>query len=452
MVSDSSVQRLKATLHGTVLTPRDQGYDAARMVWNIMIDRRPALIARCADAVDVTHAIHFAREHGLVASIRGGGHNVAGNAVCDDGLMIDLSRMKEIRVDHGRRVADAQPGVTLGEFDAATQAVGLATTLGTVSMTGIAGLTLGGGLGWLMGKHGLACDNVLSMEVVTAEGDVRTASASEHEDLFWALRGAGSNFGVVTNFRYRLHPLGAVLSGMVAYPLARAKEVLRFYRDFVTTCPDELIVHAGILNGPDGSPIVAFPFCHCGALEEGEKLIAPMRRLGSPAAEIVTAMPYVQVQQMFDASFPANHHNYWKAGFMPALSDDTITALIDDFSARPSPGSLLFIEHLHGAVTRVPVDATAFPYRGEHFSVLAIAIWPDAAHTDANLQWIRRFWTNMERSGAAGVYVNYLSQEGDVRARAAYGPNYPRLAALKAKYDPGNFFRMNQNIEPAVVA
>ncbi len=449
MPSQASVEEFKAKLRGRLLSPADAEYDEARRIWNAMIDRRPGWIVRCTGAADVTHAIHFAREHQLLVAVRGGGHNVAGNAVCDGGLMIDLSLMKGIRVDPVSRTCQAQPGLTLGEFDRETQSFGLATTLGSVSMTGIAGLTLGGGLGWLMGKYGLACDNLRSVDIVTADGQLRTASASDHQDLFWGVRGGGGNFGVVTRLEYRLHQVGPVLGGMVIHPLNQARNIFRFCREFVAQAPDELSVYVGILTAPDGNPVIAVPICYCGPLEQGEKIVAPLRKFGSPVADLIGPMPYLNVQTTFDPAFPPNHHNYWKAGFLPALSDEAIDVLADYAATRPSPASLIMLEHMHGAAARVPVTETAFPHRREQYTFLILSMWKDPAESEKNMQWAQRFWGDLQPSAQSGVYVNYLSQEGEKRVLAAYGPSYDRLVALKNKYDPANLFRMNQNIRPA---
>jgi len=422
--------------------------DQARKIWNAMIDRRPELIARCAASEDVMLAVRFARQHDLVVSIRSGGHNVAGNAVVEGGLMIDLSQMKGIRVDPAPQMAEAQPGLTLAEFDQATQAVGLATTMGAVSMTGIAGLTLGGGLGWLMGKYGLACDNLLAVDIVTADGELRTASATENQDLFWGVRGGGGNFGIVTRFEYKVHPIGPVLGGMVIHPFSKAREVLHFYREFTKHGPDELTVHAGILTGPDGNAIVALPICYCGPIEEGEKLIEPLRRFGPPIVDLIGPKPYVEVQKTFDAAFPAHHHNYWKASFVHTLGDGAIDRLIEYAATRPSPATFMIVEQFHGVAARVPDGATAFPHRREQYSVLGFSIWPDRVDSEKNIEWARRFWSSLQPFAADSVYVNYLGDEGEERVRAAYGKNYERLVNLKAKYDPSNFFRMNQNIRP----
>jgi len=451
MLNDSTVQELGLNLRGRLLLPADAEYDEARKIWNVMIDRRPAVIVRCAGAEDVVRAVRFARENNLLVAVRGGGHNVAGNAVCDGGLMIDLSPLKAIRIDPVRQTAQAQPGLTLGEFDRETQAFGLATTLGTVSVTGIAGLTLGGGIGWLMGKYGLACDNLLSVDIVTADGELRTASATENEDLFWGVRGGGGNFGVVTRFEYRLHRVGPVLGGMLIYPFSKAREVLRFYWDFTSQVPDELTMDAGILTAPDGNPVAAIAICYCGPLDQGEKLVEPLRKFGPPMADLIGPKSYLEIQkEIFDAAFPPNHQNYWKGGFAQALSDPVIEAMVEYAATRPSPASFVAVEHFHGAAARVPVSETAFPHRREQYSLLICSIWPDPAESEKNIEWTRRFWGAMQPFMAGSVYVNYLSEEGEDRVRAAYGPNYERLVALKSKYDPTNFFRMNQNIQPTV--
>jgi FAD/FMN-containing dehydrogenase len=449
MLADSTLRTFSAILQGHLLPSGDPGYEEARQVWNAMIDRRPALIVRCAHPADVQHAVRFAREHSLIVAVRGGGHNVAGNAVCDGGLVIDLSAMKGVRVDPVRRTADAQSGLTLGEFDRRTQALGLATTLGQVSMTGIAGLTLGGGTGWLMGQHGLACDNLLSVDIVTADGESRTASAVENTDLFWGVRGGGGNFGVVTSFRFRLHPVGPLLGGAVIHPFSKAKEVLRFYRDFTSHCPDALTVYAGIVNGPSGELVVALPICYCGPLEEGEKVAEPLRTFAPPLSDGIGAKSYIEIQTSSDAAFPPRHHNYWKGCFVPTLRDEVIESIVQYAATKPSSGTLIVVEPLHGAAARVPITETAFPHRQEQYGVLIMSIWADTARSEENIEWTRRLWEELRPFSAGGVYVNYLGQEGEDRVRAAYGANYERLVALKNKYDPTNFFRLNQNIRPA---
>lgn len=336
-LNEATVQEFKATLRGELLRPGADGYDAARKVWNAMVDNHPAIIARCAGAADVIHCVRFAREYDLLVSVRGGGHNVAGKAVCEGGLMIDLSTMKSVRVDPIARTARAEPGVLWGEFDRETQAFGLATTGGQVSTTGIAGLTLGGGEGWLASKYGYAVDNLLSADVVTADGQLTTASPTRNEDLFWALRGAGHNFGVVTSFEYRLHPVRQVLGGMVLHPFERAKDVLRFYREFMASVPDELTTAAGVLTAPDGNLVAAVAACYAGALDEGERVLAALRRFGPPVGDTIGPIPYTAMQTVFDAAFPPGRLNYWKSSLMSQLSDEVIEVIVEHAGRIPSP-------------------------------------------------------------------------------------------------------------------
>lgn len=450
MVAEAAVQDLKRRLRGEVVRPGDDGYDAARKVWNAMIDKRPALIARCAGAGDVVRSVQFAREHGLVVAVRGGGHNVAGNCVCDGGLMIDLSPMKGMRVDPVRRTARAQAGLKLGEFDREAQAFGLATTLGIASDTGIAGITTGGGYGWLGGKYGLACDNLLSVDVVTADGRFMTASSSENEDLFWGVRGGGGNFGIVTSFEYRLHPLGPVLGGMVLYPLSKAKEVLRFYHDYARGCPDELSTIAAFLTAPDGNLVVAIVACYSGALQEGEKALKPLRTFGQPLADLIRPMKYMEMQSIFDENFPPGQLQYWKSNFLRAPSDDAIETMIKYATAKPSPMSAFYLQQMHGAASRVGPTETAFAHRFQQYDFFILSMWSDPSDSEKNVRWARELWEAMQPFVERGVYVNSLGDEGEDRVRAAYGPNYDRLVALKNKYDPANLFRLNQNIRPSL--
>ena len=450
MVPDSAMQKFRASLRCQSLCPGHQAYDAARAIHNGMIDRRPTLITRCAGAADVIACVRFAREHDLLVSIRGGGHSIAGKAVCDGGLMIDLSGMKGIRVDPARRTVRAEPGLTLGEFDRETQAFGLATTLGVVSKTGIAGLTLGGGVGWLLGKYGIACDNVISVDVVTAEGRLFTASATENEDLFWGVRGSGGNFGIVTSFEYRLHEVGPVLGGGVLHPVEKAREVLRFYREFSSSCPDELSTQAGTLTTPEGVHVIVIGGCYCGSLAQGEKVLRPLRTFGSPVADLFGAISYVQMQSMFDAYFPPGRQNYWKANFIHGLSDEAVETFAEYVATVPSPYTTgPWLEHLHGAASRVAATDTAFAHRQYPYNFSVLSSWLDPSDSGKNIKWTRDCWDAMQPFMAAGAYVNYLEDEGDPLAREAYGPNYGRLVALKNKYDPTNFFRVNHNIKPS---
>jgi FAD/FMN-containing dehydrogenase len=445
------VDAFRAQLRGEVLRPGDPGYDEARRVWNGMVDKRPALIARCAGVDDVAAAVRFGREQGLPISIRGGGHNVAGLAVSDGGLMIDCAPMKGIAVDPAARTARVQPGVLWGEFDAAAQAHGLATVGGVVPTTGVAGLTLGGGQGWLTGKHGLSVDNLLAAEVVTAAGERVRASEDEHADLFWALRGAGANFGVVTAFEFRLHPVGpTVLGGMVIHPLPRAREVLRFYREFAAAQPDELTTYAALLTAPDGAPVVALVCCYAGPLEAGERAVAGLRRFGPPAVDTIGPLPYLAVQGIFGEGVPAGRRNYWKSTLLDRIADEAIEALAE-FAARvPSPFSAIAIADTHGAFGRVAPDATAYAHRHLPFDLVLLAGWSDPADDGANVAWTRQLYEAVRPFAPAGVYVNDLDgDEGRGRVRDAYGANYDRLAILKARWDPANVFRANHNIAPA---
>ena len=448
------IDAFKATLRGALLCPDDHGYDDARRIWNAMIDRRPSYIVRCAGVADVIQAVNFARTHNLLIAVRGGGHNVAGNAVCDGGLMIDLSPMKSVRVDPVQRTARAEPGLTWREFDYETQAFGLATTGGVVPTTGVAGLTLGRGIGWLMGKYGLSCDNLLAVDVVTADGQLIQASAAKNPDLFWGVRGGGGNFGIVTSFEFQLHSVGQVLGGMVIHPLAKAKEVLKFYREFTMTVPDELTTQAGLLTSPEGEPVVALVVCYHGLLEEGERVLKPLRAFGPPLADEIRPMPYTALQGLVEAAFPPGLQNYWKSNFLQALSDDAIDVLAERFAMSPASTSFLVLEHLSGAVCRVAEDATAFGHRDAAYNLLVLGIWPDPADNTANIQWVRETWKAMQPFATNRVYVNYLGQvddEGVERIKEAYGlAQYERLLALKKKYDPTNLFRLNQNLSPMV--
>lgn len=447
MIPASAVQSFRASLRGQSLCPGEPGYDTARSIHNASIDRRPAIIARCTGAGDVIACVRFAREHDLLVSVRGGGHSIAGKAVCDDGLMIDLSGMKGIRVDRTGRTVRAEPGLTLGEFDRETQAFGLATTMGVLSRTGIAGLTLGGGFGWLVRKYGLACDNVISADVVTADGRLLTASATENEDLFWGVRGGNGNFGIVTSFEYRLHEVGSVIGGGVLHPVEKTSDVLRFYREFTSGSPEELSLQALTITFPDLGRVVGIGGCYCGSLAEGEKVLRPLRSFGSPVADLFGTMSYVQLQSMFDSFFPPGRHAYTKANFLNGLSDDAIRTFAE-YATAPSPYTAGAIEHLDGAVSRLGAAETAFPHRQYPYNFSIWANWIDPADSARNIEWTREFWDAMRPSMAAGVYVNYLEDEGDPQAREAYGPNYERLVALKNKYDPTNFFRTNHNVRP----
>lgn len=453
VIEAAAVDAFKASLRGELLRAGDASYDEARKVWNGMIDKRPALIARCAGVADVISAVNFARTHQLLVSVRGGGHNVPGNAVCDGGLMIDLAPMRSIRVDPVRRTARAEGGVIWGEFDRETQAFGLATTGGSVSDTGLAGLTLGGGLGWLAGKYGLTCDNLLSADVVTADGRFLIASATEHADLFWGLRGGGGNFGIVTSFEYQLHPVGPVLAGTVIHPFAKAKEALSFYRDCAKATPDEVNTIGGLLTSPDGDPVVVIAVCYTGSLDAGERVLRPLREFGPPLADQIRPMAYGEVQTLLDAATVRGRRYYIKSSFMRSISDEAIDTLIDRFATVPSPLTLTFFQQLGNAANRVGAQETAFSHRDALCEWGCLSSWLDPTADGANIRWTRELAEVMQPFSSGGAYITQMgveAEEGAERIKAAYGPNYDRLVALKNKYDPTNLFRHNQNIRPTV--
>lgn len=451
-LDEDRLRELASSFSGSLLLPRDDGYEEARRIFNGLIDRRPALIARCRGTADIVAALDLARRSNLEVSVRGGGHNVAGRAVTDGGVMIDLSPMKGIHVDPKARTARAQGGVTWREFNRDTAVHGLATTGGVISTTGIAGLTLGGGLGWLMGTHGLSVDNLTSVEVVTAAGEVLNVSDDEHPDLFWALRGGGGNFGVAASFEFRLHPLTQVYGGLVAYPFTEAKDALRFFREVATSVPDELAVMPLLVHAPDGSgvPLAAFAICHAGDTSGAEADLKPLMNFATPAMTQVGPMPYAAVNMMLDDGFPSGALYYWKSSFLADLSDEAVDAMVDAFAACPSPMTGIAIEHMHGAVTRIGVSDTPVPHREPGFDLLIASAWTDPGATDKNIAWARETYAAMEPHFARRRYVNYLGDDetGDA-VRAAYGSNYDRLAAVKRRYDPDNIFRSNHNIEPA---
>ncbi len=450
----AEVSRLASKLAGELLGPGHAEYDAARRVYNAAIDRKPRIIARCAGADDVVACIEFAREREIQTSVRGGGHNTAGNAVCDGGLMLDLSRMKQIQVDRAKRSVRAEGGVLIGELDRATQACGLATTMGNVTTTGIAGLTLGGGLGFLMRKYGLACDNLVSVDVVTADGRRLTASAKANAELFFGLRGGGGNFGVATSLEYRLHPVGPVLAGSIVHPFAAARELFRFYRDFAASAPDELTCYFLLAAAPDGTPTAALQPVWCDTIEKGELELRPLRAFGKPIADEVAPMPYTTVQSLDDPNYPFGLYNYWTSSFLKDLSDAAIDTLLAHSAKRPTPLCHVLIEPLGGAVGRVREGETAFAHRRAPFNCAILGVCAGPAEYDACAHWVRELCRALKPFSTGGAYVNYIGSEADegperVRA-AAYGSGvYERLASLKAEYDPTNFFRMNQNVKPA---
>lgn len=449
---------LRARLRGQLCFPGEPAYEQSRTLWNAMIDRRPAAIVRAAGAADVRSAVEFASERGMLLSIHGGGHNIAGNACCDGGLMIDLSPMKSVRIDPVARTARVEPGVTLGELDREAQAFGLATPLGINSTTGVAGLTLGGGFGWLSRKYGLTVDNLISADVVTADGSLLHASERDDPDLFWALRGGGGNFGVVTSFEYRLHPVGPeVLAGLVVHPFSRSEELLSQYRSFAASAPDDLTCWVVMRKAPPlpflppevhGQDVIVFAACHVGDLERGRQAIAPLERMGQPWAH-VGPMPFVAWQAAFDPLFTPGARNYWKSHDMRSLADGAIQVIRDHVPHLPTPDSEVFIAHLGGAVNRRPVDATAYPHRDVEFVVNVHARWTSPSDDARCIRWARTVFDALAPHSTGGVYVNFMPEDEPQRVQGAYGSNYSRLTQLKAKYDPGNLFRMNQNIRPA---
>lgn len=451
VIQAAAVEELRGSLRGELLCPSDDGYNDARSLWNAMFDKQPALIVRCAEVSDIISSVNFARTNRIPVAVRGGGHNVSGSGACDGGLMIDMTRLKSVRVDPLSRTARAEAGLTWGEFDRETQAVGLATTGGICSETGIAGVTLGGGFGWLMRKYGLAVDNLVSVEIVSADGQLRKASATENADLFFGVRGAQSNFGVITALEYQLYPIGpTVLAGLVLHPLETAREVLKFYRAYNSHTPEEMSAWAALLTSPDGQPMVAILACYIGPIEAGEKVVRPLKEFGPPVADMIQPMPYVKSQSLIDESFPRGRSNYWKSSLLRELSDDAIDTVVEGFRAVTSPYSSVLIEQLGGAVSRVRKEETAFSHRTSPYDLVIMPMWSDPAESEKHIRWADELWRATQPFSSGGVYVNYLGNEGEDRVKASYGTNYERLVSLKNKYDPMNLFRFNQNIKPTV--
>jgi FAD/FMN-containing dehydrogenase len=451
LVSSAGLDGLRASIDGRVLQPGDQGYEDARRVHNGMIDRRPAVIVRCRTAMDVAAAIRFARQEGLDVSVRGGGHNVAGRAVADDAVMIDLAEMKDIQVDPDARTVRAAGGVTWGEFNAATAEHGLAVTGGAVSTTGIAGLTLGGGLGWLMARYGLASDNLLEVQLVTADGAIVDVSGESDPDLFWALRGGGGNFGVATALTYRLHPLRTVTGGLIAHPIDAGRDLLRFYRDAVADAPDELEVFAGLVHAPDGSgaKLAALIACHSGEPEQADRDLAPLLSWGSPAAVQIGPMPYPDMNKILDDGFPPGAFNYWLSSFTNGLTDELIDLALERFATVPSQMSAILFEHFHGAVTRVGIGDTAVPHREAGWNLLLPSVWLEPGETERNVAWTRETHAAFRDHLADRRWLNYLADDqGRDSVRNAYGPNWDRLVGVKRRVDPTNVFHNNHNIPP----
>lgn len=452
MMNQKQITDLSATMVGSVLLPGDTGYDEARTIWNAMIDRKPAVIARCASTTDVVAAVNFAREHDMLVSVRGGGHNVAGNAICDDGLMIDLSLLNQVKVDADNRIVTAGGGCTLGDVDSASHVHGLAVPAGIVSETGLGGLALGGGVGWLVRKYGMTCDNLISAEVVLADGSVRRADATENADLYWGLRGGGGNFGVVTSFELRAHPVKQVVGGMILYPREDAREVLRFYRDFTKTAPLELTAYCACLTTPDGMPVTAIMACYCGDVDDADEVLAPLRGFGNPVADLMAEIPRIQMQTMFDAGFPYGNRNYWKSSFLDELTDEAIDTFVEHANRITSPLSAMMIEYYYGGPSsEIGETETAFAHREAQYDLGIVGQWVAANEDDEHIGWARAAYSAMERHANGRIYANLMGADQMTelsQLKAAFGANYDRLVALKRKYDPTNFFRLNQNIKP----
>lgn len=449
---------LKGTIKGIVLVPGQPGYEDARQIWNAMIDRRPAVIVQCAEADDVPPVIRFARKNGLELSIRGGGHNIAGSALCDNGVTIDFSRMRNVRVDAGKRRAYVEPGATLANLDEAVQAHGLATPVGINSTTGIAGLTLGGGFGWLTRKYGMTIDNLVSVDIITAEGKKLRASENDNADLFWAIRGGGGNFGVVTEFEFQLFPVGPeIVAGLIVFPFNQAKQVLTRYRQFVASAPEDLNVWALLRKAPPlpflpenvhGKEVVVLPISYSGAVAEAEKLIAPLRGFGDAHGEHIGAQPYVQWEKAFDPLLTPGARNYWKSHNFTELADGALDTVIEFAGKLPSPHCEIFIGLIAGAPNRIAPNAMAYGHRDAKFVLNVHGRWDEAKDDQKCIAWAREFFNASAPYASAGAYVNFMTAEEGDRVAAAYGPNYQRLVEIKRRYDPENVFHFNQNIKP----
>ncbi len=460
-IDDRVLEEFESGLRGDVIHAGAQGYDDARKIFNAMIDKRPGAIVKCAGIADVIKVVKFAGVHDVPLAVRSVGHNVAGISLCDKGIVLDLSLMRGVRVDTAAQTVRVEAGLTWGELNHELEPFGLATTGGFISTTGVSGLTLGGGLGWLVRKHGLALDNLISVDVVTADGRFLTANEAEHPDLFWGLRGGGGNFGVATSFEFRVHPADTFLAGLVLHPTPRIGEALRFWRDFEADAPEELTCSAMLINAPEapfvpnevqGTPVVAIGGVYTGSLEAGEQALAPLRQFGPPATDLFESMPLTSAMSFGDFLFPRGFLNYWKSSFLTELSNGAIDTITDFYQRAPSPMTIIVIEHNGGgAMERVDEDATAFGYRNWPYNFLVTSIWKEPAETEANIQWTRELWDAMQPFLADAVYVNYMGDAGDEdQVRRAYPPKkYARLVALKTKYDPTNLFRMNQNIKPS---
>lgn len=459
ILDESIITDFTSQLRGNVLLPDDPSYDEARQIWNAMIDRRPGMIVRCLGASDVIQSVNLAREHSLLLSIKGRGHNIAGNAVCDGGLMIDLSQMRSVRIDPANRRAYVEPGASLGDFDSEAQAFGLATPLGINSTTGVAGLTLGGGFGWLSRKYGLTCDNLVAVDLVTAEGELVRASTTDNPDLFWAVRGGGGNFGIVTLFEYALHPVGPeILAGLIVFPARQAPQLLSRYRDYVASLPEETNVWVVLRKAPPlpflpeevhGQDVVVLALFHAGDLQKGQQLVEPLRGFGQPCGEHVGVMPYAGWQQAFDPLLTPGARNYWKSHNFSKLTDGALGTVIDYAGKLPTDQTEIFIGLLGGKISNVAPDTTAYAQRGAQFVLNVHTRWESSTDDQRCIAWARDFFDASAADATGGVYVNFMTDEEQSRIGAAYGSGYDRLSQLKARYDPKNLFRMNQNIQPA---
>lgn len=458
VLSNEAIEQLKSRIKGQLILPESSSYDEVRQIWNAMIDRRPAVIVQCAEAGDVPYAVAFGREHGLEITVRGAGHNIAGNAVCDNGLMIDFSTMKNVRVDAEKRRAYVEPGVTLGDFDRAVQAHRLATPVGINSTTGIAGLTIGGGFGWLTRKYGMTVDNLVSAQVVTADGKMLRASETENTDLFWAVRGGGGNFGIITQFEFQLYPVGPeILAGLIVFPFDEAKQVLEKYREFADSAPEELNVWVVLRKAPPlpflpedvhGREVVVLAIFYAGDMAAGTNLVAPLRGFGSPYGEHVGAQPYVEWQQAFDPLLTPGARNYWKSHNFTHLSDGALDAMIEFAGKLPSSQCEIFIGFIGGAPNRIPGDAMAYGHRDARFVLNVHGRWDAPEEDAAGIEWARAFFRASAPYASAGAYTNFMTEDEVDRVGAAYGANYDRLVEIKRKYDPHNVFHLNQNIKP----
>ena len=443
-----TIEAFRRGFCGQVLLPEDTGYDSARRIWNASIDKHPGLIARCSEAADVVRAVKFSRANNLLVAVKSGGHNVAGRALCDDGIVIDLSATNRVSVDAELRAVRVQAGALLGDVDRETNPHGLVVPTGVVSKTGIAGLTLGGGTGWLARKYGLTCDNVVSCEVVTAEGDLVTANNEINADLFWGLRGGGGNFGIVTSFLYRAHPVSTVLGGVIAYTRDQAAALLRYYRDFMPAAPDELTAYAGLISMPDGTPAVGVMACYCDDLTEGERVLKPLRAFGSPVFDAIQPTSFPTMQKLVDEMSPDSTHNYWRSTFIRDFSDEVIDLIIEHGNRMESRLSRIVIQFFGGAAGRVAPADTAFAQRQAEYNVGIETQWTDAAESEKHIGWTRTLSDALRPYSSNGYLLNFIGDEEPDTIRAAFGSNYARLVELKTKYDPTNFFSLNQNVAP----